>query len=381
MMKILKVSNNITITTKNGEVHTKKDCSIELYKKVVENSDNEKKVLQLLFPTIAEKLKEEEKSKLILEEGKMSNVLAVRNNSFFLPTISQLSLPKDFVVKILKAEKKGKKKKLQAYLNFWTLTSLNPDSNARENLFWFLNRYGMKISKSGLFVAYRNVVTKGFEKPVYSEEWDNLITSQIAKDNPDWYVGSNKQGRKFINPKKENFNMVLGKCKKLSRNVAKNTSNKIFTSQHDNTFIIKIGTSVSMPREDCDAVQTNTCSTGLHVGGKSWMKASYFGDTPIRVLINPANVVAVPPEDNYGKMRVSEYLPVEIVSFGKDGKIVDEGILDGFEEGYISQIIMEGKINNEQENKHQVIQPEINKENIQLKLEEIQKKLKAKLIQ
>ena len=73
-----------------------------------------------------------------------------------------------------------------------------------------------------------------------------------------------------------------------------------------------------MPRNKCDSVQENSCSRGLHVAGKSWLTSNYFGDTALMVLVNPADVVAVPPIDNYGKMRTCAYYPVSIVEFDKE---------------------------------------------------------------
>ena len=41
------------------------------------------------------------------------------------------------------------------------------------------------------------------------------------------------------------------------------------------------------------------------------------------VLVNPANVVAVPTIDGYGKMRTCEYFPVAIVDCDENGDIVE----------------------------------------------------------
>ena len=51
---------------------------------------------------------------------------------------------------------------------------------------------------------------------------------------------------------------------------------------------------VTMKRDACDSVQENTCSSGLHVAGKGWLKRNYFGNNGLVVLVNPADVVAVP---------------------------------------------------------------------------------------
>ena len=94
------------------------------------------------------------------EEIKKSKVLTLMHDSIYWLDVCELSMPKDLVKAILKAEAENNKELLQSYKNFWVLCSLNPDSRARHNLFWFLQKYQMVISKSGLFVAYRNVNIK-----------------------------------------------------------------------------------------------------------------------------------------------------------------------------------------------------------------------------
>ena len=103
-------------------------------------------------------------------------------------------------------------------------------------LFWFLNKNGLVISKCGFFVAYRNA-------NYHHTEEDGSI---------------------------------------------------VYTDAHTGTTRIKIGEVVTMPREDCDTVQEHTCSQGLHCGSSWWLKRNYFGNNGLVVLVNPADVVAVP---------------------------------------------------------------------------------------
>ena len=97
-----------------------------------------------------------------------------------------------------------------------------------------------------------------------------------------------------------------------------------FTDDKTGTFRIKLGEFVSMNRSDCDETQENDCSRGLHAGAKSWLQPNYFGNTPIKILVNPMDVVAIPPVDNYGKIRVCKYLPTQIVEWsGKGNEIIE----------------------------------------------------------
>jgi hypothetical protein len=75
-----------------------------------------------------------------------------------------------------------------------------------------------------------------------------------------------------------------------------------------------------MPRHNCDSDPRIDCSYGLHVGATSYVNAfADNGNAVLVCLVNPANVVAVPENDN-SKMRVSEYFPIALATY-IDGKI------------------------------------------------------------
>ena len=72
-----------------------------------------------------------------------------------------------------------------------------------------------------------------------------------------------------------------------------------------------IGTTVEMPRNQCDDNRENTCSTGLHFCSKQYL--NHYGssqsntDRVVIVKINPADVVAIPPDYNLTKGRACRY--------------------------------------------------------------------------
>ena len=165
-----------------------------------------------------------------------SKILVLKGESIYWEEVSQLSLPTEFAKAVINAETNNDQVKLDTYKNFWTLMSLNPDERCRKNLFWFLNKNGLVISKCGFFVAYRNA-------NYHHTEEDGSI---------------------------------------------------VYTDAHTGTTRIKIGEVVTMPREDCDTVQEHVCSCGLHCGSSWWLKRNYFGNNGLVVLVNPADVVAVP---------------------------------------------------------------------------------------
>jgi SepF-like predicted cell division protein (DUF552 family) len=87
----------------------------------------------------------------------------------------------------------------------------------------------------------------------------------------------------------------------LARKVARHD----FMDKHSGTVDWSPGKTVSMPRNKVDDNSENTCSYGLHVYSREYSKHfASTGDAILVVEINPADVVAVPPDYNNTKMRV-----------------------------------------------------------------------------
>ena len=74
------------------------------------------------------------------------------------------------------------------------------------------------------------------------------------------------------------------------------------------TISNKIGEVVSVPRNQVDENQNITCSFGLHVAAKTYLK-SYHGGSGVIIAckVHPKDVVAIPADYNNSKMRVCEY--------------------------------------------------------------------------
>lgn len=391
-MKIIKVKNHLTVVLNDGSVLSSSDCTDALYNEIIANQEDEEAVQRLLIPEYFSK-KEEYSLKSEIVQGH-SNILEVVGDSVYIREISELSVPEDLAKAIYKAEKEENQEALESYMNFWTLASTNPDSRARTNLFWFLNRYGMKISKSGLFVAYRNVELKQ-EGSEISNNLAKFISAEytrvkykLKKSPSNYYVGY-KEGDEevydnlIVTPSSNRLDKVLGCLGDMYLKLGDEKSAPIYTDSHSRTFTIKIGEVVSMPREECDPVQENTCSKGLHVAGKSWLTEGYFGQHSLMVLVNPADVVAVPPQDSYGKMRVCAYYPVQLIERDEKGQILDQDIEDGFEDSFMQMIAYKGSINNEESQSPYRINipdiPEINRTNIAKRLQDISNSLKNKV--
>ena len=312
MQKVIKVDNKVTVFLENGEV-IEKEVTEDEFKKVVEAQTDEE-VLKLLCPEYQRSIELHNNALTLVEKIQKSKLLSMRGDVVYWEEVSCLSVPEELVKAIIKAEEEHNELKISTYRNFWTLMSLNPDERCRKNLFWFLQKYGMTISRCGFFVGYRNV-------------------DKTEEEN-------------------------------------------VFTDHHSHTFKIRIGEMVTMDRNKCDTVQENTCSTGLHIGGRGWLKKNYFGDTGLACLINPADVVAVPPYDNYGKLRTCAYLPMDIIHYDETSNVIPLDVEDGFDCSYVTKVIYEGTMGTKEDSTYKINIPEIpgiTVESIQDKLLEIAK--------
>lgn len=388
-MKIIRILNSITVVLNNGEIISSDNCTDAIFNTIYNNQQDEELIKSLLLPEFSNKKQDAQLKKALFDEVTTSSYLTTKGKSVYILGISQLSLPEDLVTAILKAEKENNKELLDTYFNFWTLVSLNPDSRCRQNLFWFLNKYGMTISKSGLFVAYRNVNIKQ-EGSDISAELANFVSSKyshvkfVTKKSPKNYYVVSKNSIYTITTAPENDVNVIGNLSDLYKELSNVEVSTVYTDGYTGRFEIKLGEIVSIPRENCDSVQEHTCSRGLHVAGRSWLQANYFGKVGLMVLVNPADVVAVPPEDSYGKMRTCAYYPVSVVEFDSDGTIVPLPIEDGFEDDFIDKICFQGTVNNDDSNPYHIVIPEIpeiDKSLINSRLLKLAKSRKKKLVQ
>jgi|VirMetMinimDraft_7_1064189.scaffolds.fasta_scaffold00418_23 hypothetical protein len=391
-MKISKIGSNLTIILNDGTFLSKSNCDDLFFKEIKDNLEDEDKIKLLMTPKKVELEIEIEEKETLYSDIKSSKVLTSFGNSLYLKSVSELTLPESLAIAIYDAEKAGNTELLQTYINFWTLCCLNPDSRARTNLFWFLNKYGMTISKSGLFVAYRNVEIKS-EGNLYDCEMTKVITHEYAKvkfkhkKSPKNYTlylddkgnyKSTKSG-KVYSPEFQSENYTVeGNLDELYKGLSEEKGT-VYTDSYTKTMQITIGKAVSIPRTECDARQDYTCSHGLHVAGKEWLvNSGSFGTTSIMVLVNPADVVAVPPSDNYGKMRTCRYFPIKVIEDKSKLDEYSETFGDGFEDDFMSEILYDGDISTDQSFDYTLDIPEIpeiSRSKMLLRLSDISKSL------
>lgn len=116
-----------------------------------------------------------------------------------------------------------------------------------------------------------------------------------------------------------------------------------------------VGDVVSMQRSQVDPNKFVHCSVGLHVAAYAYASGWFGGhNSPVlRVIVNPADVVSVPTDENAQKMRVSKYRieavidePDDVALYADEGEVVavaetdvvtgrfDEDIYDEYDGGW-----------------------------------------------
>mgnify|MGYP000870534714 FL=1 len=307
---VIQTQGKTVIAMSGGKKFIKDDCSDEFYQSVLD-TEGDLEELENLFNPNLKKVKEDNKVlEKFLVDTSDSSYLVNSGDCLYIPSISDVSVPFEVAKAVLKAEKgEGD---LDSILNFWRLCSMNPNSNARANLFWFLKKWGMRISKSGFVVAYRNAELK--DKDNYSLSFEDVRDISNAfleiklkeKKNPaDYVVVKNNldEGKLEIKHKDdeeldstyivryypeegeddyiydeetdEEYEIeekyfewdgdqyeVLDSLDVMYKELSRDKDLTTFTDNYSKSTTIKIGKVVSIPRKECDEEQVS-CSRGL----------------------------------------------------------------------------------------------------------------------
>jgi hypothetical protein len=212
----------------------------------------------------------------------------------------------------------------------------------------------MQITDSGMIKAYRNATLKHQSK--YSTKF---VKDVINKYYVTKYIDK-------IPPQNITIEVSDGSITNLAKLyddvINKTDDAPVYTDLHSHSTNIVLGHPVRIPREQCDADQEHSCSRGLHVGAKGWLKQNYYGDVGLMVLVNPANVVAVPTIDEYGKMRTCEYFPVALIDFDENGDVIEPECPLYNDVAYLKQLTYEGEINNEDVDNYRIIETHLTRE-------------------
>lgn len=109
---------------------------------------------------------------------------------------------------------------------------------------------------------------------------------------------------------------------KNGRFIAYKAIREDWTDIHSGRFDNSIGQTVSVPRNKVDENAEATCSYGLHVCSFSYLPSfAHANGHVVAVVVDPADVVAIPTDYNDSKMRVCEYTVLEeVTDYYKEGK-------------------------------------------------------------
>lgn len=136
---------------------------------------------------------------------------------------------------------------------FWEKVAQNPDNRSREQLFTWLRSHNFTITTEGDILGYKGVLS------------DNNTAYRSVSSGTAYVDGVQHVGQ-IPNP---------------------------------------IGAVVTMPRSEVKNDPNVACHKGLHVG--DWSYASNFADVVLEVHVNPRDVVSIPNDHSFRKMRCCRY--------------------------------------------------------------------------
>lgn len=194
---------------------------------------------------------------------------------------------------------------------FWLKCCLNPSAQSSEDLYEFLSKHKFKIDKHGNFYCYRRVVSKDNAHKELVDFVSNAYTKVKAvwHRNPNHYFVWRGDDGEYSFSKNDatqtdGINLFIGNLQELYVDLPNYQSNS-YTSAHTGEEDYRVGSVISMPREEGDDDNNRSCSHGFHQASKAYDYRG-FGDTPCLTIVNPIDVLAVPRGES-GKLRVCRW--------------------------------------------------------------------------
>lgn len=86
-----------------------------------------------------------------------------------------------------------------------------------------------------------------------------------------------------------------------------------FKDYHTGKIDNSVGKIVEMPREQVNDDPNCGCHAGLHLGSEDFINNGYSGGNVILCEVNPKDVVSIPFDSSYAKMRVCRYEVIGVV--------------------------------------------------------------------
>ena len=225
---------------------------------------------------------------------------------------------------------------INALVNFWEKCIQNPNEEARNGLYKFLENSGHPITENGNFIAQKAVLKTKYEK-IYKNLIDTISyavwkISIMKKGKADYHIikrgKNNYSWHSLAELNNINDHEYIGTVKEVENELKDKIRNNkdIYTDKHSNTFSINLGEPVLEIRSNCDENPKNTCSRGLHVGSMKYVNKFQNPDNDVilNCLINPKDVVCVPYDYDSQKMRVCKYYPISVFKNDENNNIYTE---------------------------------------------------------
>lgn len=136
---------------------------------------------------------------------------------------------------------------------------------------------------------------------------------------------------------------------------------KDYKDIHSGKFDNSPGQFVKIEREKVDPDRNNQCSYGLHVAASSYLDSYRSADSSNTIVckVNPADVIAVPADYKFAKMRVASYLVLgdaeesdhtEFVKVGMVTKYTESNSAPSEPEAIVQNNTVVGKLDNKAKN-------------------------------
>lgn len=170
-------------------------------------------------------------------------------------------------------------------VRFMERLSSNPSANSREQLFNWTQAQDLTIDADGYIIGYKGVSTRESDQDYLSDEGEVLFP--LDK----YPFRSSSAGHGIVDGIEVNGYLPMG-----------------------------VGVTVEMPRREVNDNPNEGCSTGLHVGDYNYAVGYAHAGALLEVRFDPADVVSVPADCGFAKLRCCRYEGVAIhdIDLGDD---------------------------------------------------------------
>lgn len=184
---------------------------------------------------------------------------------------------------------------------FWTNCLKRDIQSNIKDLFLFIDNNQLTITPNGYLFCFRRIVKKNelsnqhlFEYVINT--WKELVISNADVNNV--YVGLDKNEYYTTLENNENTKPLL---ELVNNYFSGKDYTPLYTDNHTKKFEYKVGGLYVV--DNVDNNPDNTCSYGLHIGSKEYVKNNtWLGEQIVGCIVNPRDIIAV--SDYAHKLRV-----------------------------------------------------------------------------